>query len=121
MIVYGSRISYFTGKLLREIGATHLEALSQNAFAHRHGLPAHDLSIQGTTYRHVPTSRYRVWCLEQLRSRVEELPPDAADTVRALLMEHGCWEPLWRNDHLSSGHDPAGTAPFCRVHRMVRD
>jgi hypothetical protein len=107
--------------LLREIGPTHLEALAANATAHRDGALEHDFTTQGTTYRGVPTSAYRVWCLEQLRARFEGLAPAAADRVRALLQEHGCWEPLWRVDGIASGHDPAGQAPFCRALRMVRD
>jgi len=99
--------------LLREIGETHLEALAQNAAAHAEGRWHHDLTVDGVTYPRVPTSAYRVWALEQLRAR-------AAD-ARAVLEEHGCWEPLWRVEQLDSGHDPEGTAPFCRALRMVRD
>jgi glutathione S-transferase len=107
--------------LLREIGTTHLQALTANAIAHAAGSWKHDLQIQGTTYRLVPTSAYRVWCLEQLRERFDELPQDAADQVRAILEQHGCWELLWSAGGLASGHDPAGEAPFCRALRMVRD
>ena len=107
--------------LLREIGATHLPALEANARAHAAGASTHDLSVEGATYRRVPTSPYRVWCLEQLRRRFEELGQPAADEVRVLLQAHGCWEPMWSVERLDSGHDPAGTAPFCRVTRMVRD
>jgi glutathione S-transferase len=107
--------------LLREIGETHLQALAANADAHRRALATHELDVQGTTYRRVPTSAYRVWCLEQLRKRYEELAQPHADPVRELLQANGCWEPLWRVQTLASGHDPAGEAPFCSVTRMVRD
>jgi glutathione S-transferase len=107
--------------LLHEIGETHLEALSANAAAHAAGLAKHDLTIQGATYHDVPTSAYRVWCLEQLRDRLGELYGGDARQVRALLERDGCWERLWRIDGLASGHDPDGTAPFCKVTRMVRD
>ncbi len=107
--------------LLREIGAAHLEALAVNALAHRAGRSRHDLEVQGVRYRKIPTSAYRVWCLEELRRRYEELAPQDARAVRTLLSEHGCWEPLWRVNGLSSGHDPNAVAPFCRVTRMVRD
>ena len=40
---------------------------------------------------------------------------------RRLLEEQGSWGPLWRVPTLASGHDPAGTAPFCSATRMVRD
>lgn len=107
--------------LLDEVGATHLQSLAANALAHGAGQRTHELTVQGTTYRGLPTSAYRVWCLEQLRARFQELAaPDAAE-LEALLREHGCWEPMWRVDGLASGHDPAGQAPFCRVTRMVRD
>jgi hypothetical protein len=107
--------------LLDELGATHLQALAANALAHCAGQRTHELSVQGTTYRALPTSAYRVWCLEQLRARFQELAAPAAAALEALLHEHGCWEPMWRVRGLASGHDPAGEAPFCRVTRMVRD
>ncbi len=107
--------------LLREVGATHVQALAANAVAHGDGRAVHDLTVQGATYRAVPTSAYRVWCLEQLRARYAELSPEAAVAVRARLEADGCWEPLWRIEELASGHDRAGQAPFCRVTRMVRD
>lgn len=107
--------------LLREIGETHLEALAANALAHQAGQPEHSFTVQDTTYHGVPTSAYRVWCLEQLRKRFEELSPEVAADTRAHLENDGCWEPLWRVRGLDSGHDGAGGAPFCRVTRMVRD
>lgn len=107
--------------LLREIGETHLQALAANAAAHSAGAATHDLPVQGTTYRGVPTSAYRVWCLEQLRGRYEAMETGAADRVRSILEQHGCWEPLWRIEPIASGHDPRGEAPFCSALRMVRD
>ncbi len=107
--------------LLREIGETHLPALAANARAHHDNSWKHDVRIQGTMYRRIPTSAYRVWCLERLRDRFHRLPPAATNGVKDLLQAHGCWQPLWSVEHLASGHDPAGQAPFCRVHRMVRD
>jgi glutathione S-transferase len=107
--------------LLREIGATHLEALSANAAAYASGERRHDLTVQGVTYRDVPTSAYRPWCLAQLRARYEELAEPASADARGLLEQTGCWEPLWRLEEIRSDHDPLGTAPFCRATRMVRD
>jgi hypothetical protein len=75
---------------------------------------------QGTRYERVPTSRYRVWCLEELRRHFEALPDSTREELRALLEQHGCWEPLWRVDTRPSGHDPEGEAPFGRGTRVFR-
>jgi hypothetical protein len=72
----------------------------------------YDVDIQGTRYRRVPTSRYRVWWLEQLRAHYEALAEPQQSAARSLLEKHGGWEPLWRNGPLDSGHDPEGEAPF---------
>ncbi len=107
--------------ILEEIGETHLPALAANATAHTAGAKRHDLTVQGTTYRGIPTSPYRPWCLRRLQARFEALPSDAAAEVRALLEDNGCWEPLWRVTDFRCDHDPEGTAPFCQATRMVRD
>jgi glutathione S-transferase len=107
--------------LLREIGETHLEALAANAVAYTDGSAEHDLAVQGTTYRATPTSAYRPWCLRQLQLHFEQLPDEPARAVRAILENHGCWEPLWRVTDFRCDHDPDGTAPFCKATRMVRD
>ena len=98
--------------ILAESGATHLEQLAANAAAHLAGEDRHDLDVQGVVYRDLPTSAYRVWCLEQLRARFDELDDAAATTVRTRLEGVGAWEPLWRTGDLASGHDPEGRAPF---------
>jgi glutathione S-transferase len=98
--------------ILRESAVTHLELLDANARAHVSGKDRHELTVQGVTYRDLPTSPYRMWCLEQLRARYDELDGDAATAVRDRLDAAGAWEPLWRTDGLASGHDPDGEAPF---------
>ncbi|MBW2287964.1 MAG: glutathione S-transferase family protein [Deltaproteobacteria bacterium] len=98
--------------LLAEIGETHLEYLSANAIAWQGGDGRFDVTIQGTAYRRVPASRYRVWCLEELRKRFADLPETAASEARGLLQKNRCWEPLWRPADLASGHDPDRRAPF---------
>ncbi len=109
------------GPILRDIGQTHLEALAQNAAAYSAGQERHDLRVQGVTYRDIPTSAYRPWCLRKLQEGFLELPEGPASEVRELLEAHGCWEPLWRITGFRCEHDPEGTAPFCRATRMVRD
>lgn len=105
--------------LLHDVGAAYLPFLVANAEAWDAGRRRFDATIEGTRYRRLPTSRYRVWCLEQLRRHWERLaePPRAA--ARALLERHGCWAPLWRAELVRpSGHDPEHLAPFGRGLRV---
>jgi glutathione S-transferase len=100
--------------LLDDVGAAYLPYLCANAEAWKSRRRRFDVTIQGTTYRRVPTSRYRVWCLEELRRHFEALPPSVRGDARDLLGRHGAWEPLWRVDAPASGHDPERRAPFAR-------
>jgi len=100
--------------ILREIGDAYLPYLCANAEAWKARRRRFDALIQGTSYRELPVSRYRVWCLEQLRHHFEALAPEAQAAARRLLEAHGCWEPLWRVETPASGYDPAGEAPFAR-------
>jgi glutathione S-transferase len=104
--------------VLDDVGAAYLPFLCANAEAWSAGRARFAVTIQGTTYARVPTSRYRVWCLEQLRRHHDALPESAQHTVRALLERHGCWEPLWRVTECRSGHDPDDRAPFGRGLRV---
>lgn len=106
-------------ELLTESAQTHLEQLDAHARAHAAGHVDHDLEVQGVTYRGLPTAPYRVWCLEQLRARYDELDATSADAVRERLEAVGAWEPLWRTPGKPSGHDPDNTAPFSRGSRMI--
>lgn len=99
--------------LVQELSETHLAALRANALAWRKREANYDVVIQDTAYHSLPTSRYRVWCLEQLRGHFAALPESAAAAARALLEKCGGWDVLWEPDELGSGHDPDGGAPFC--------
>jgi hypothetical protein len=94
------------------VGSAYLPYLAANAQAWREGRRHFDVEVEGTTYRRLPTSRYRVWCLERLRAHFEALPEGPAAEARALLERHRAWEPLWRVESPGSGHDPDGRAPL---------
>ncbi len=100
------------GHFLDDMGQGYLPYLCSNAEAFAKGASRHDAEIQGVRYRSLPVSRYRVWCLERLRAHYEALPQGPRAEARALLEAHDCWEPLWRVQSLSSGHDPEGRIPF---------
>jgi glutathione S-transferase len=104
--------------ILDEIGATHLEHLCANAEAWKAGRRRFGVTIQGVGYRRLPTSRYRVWCLERLRAHFAALSEPDQGAARALLEKHACWEPLWRVEGAASGLDPEGLAPFAPGERV---
>ncbi|HXQ21556.1 MAG TPA: glutathione S-transferase family protein [Candidatus Acidoferrales bacterium] len=102
------------GPILDEIGAAYLPYLCANAEAWKAKRRRFDVVIQGVPYEALPTSQYRVWCLERLRGHFNALADEPRRAARALLERHGCWEPLWRVTDPCSGHDPDGRAPFAR-------
>jgi glutathione S-transferase len=104
--------------LLEDAGTGYIPFLAANATAWKARHRRFDVEVQGTTYRRLPTSRYRVWCLEELRRRYEELPAATAAAARTQLERHHCWEPLWRVASPESGHDPERRAPFGRGLRV---
>jgi glutathione S-transferase len=99
------------GPILDEIGSAYLPFLNANARAWADRQRRFDAEVQGVTYRRMPVSQYRVWCLEQLRAHFEALPEPAQGAARSLLEAHGCWEPFWQ-ETLDSQYDPDGTVPF---------
>ena len=71
--------------LLQEICETHLEQLKANADAFAKAEDRFDMTVQGCHYRSIATSRYRVWCLEELRRRYASLTEAHKAEVRELL------------------------------------
>jgi len=101
--------------LLVEACETHLVQLRENALAHGRGQTRHDQVIQGCQYRQVPTSRYRVWCLEELRREWRELDESDRQELRRLLPEREA-AVLWdESPPAASGYDPERRAPFNRA------
>ena len=98
--------------LLREVAETHLVQLRANAVALGEGRRRFDVTIQGCRYGSLPVSRYRVWCLEQLRGALEAVARERRGeierwlgTAAMELLDGGKAPP-------ASGHDTAGTVPF---------
>ncbi|MFP6623117.1 MAG: glutathione S-transferase family protein [Myxococcota bacterium] len=107
------------GPVLDSIGSTYLLHLCANAEAWAAGKSHFEVEIEGVRYRRLRTARYRVWCLEQLRSHYDALPEPARHEARSRLEKHGCWEPLWRVAEPASGIDPEGRAPFANGSSMT--
>lgn len=101
--------------LLREACETHLAQHRQNADAWTKGSERFALTVQGARYASVPTSRYRVWCLEVLRAEWEHLPQEAQGVLRKTLMAPEA-AILWDNTVFKpSDYDSGRLAPFNRA------
>jgi glutathione S-transferase len=107
------------GPLLDDIGSAYLPYLCANAEAVARGSARFDVTIAGVSYRGARHSRYRVWCLQQLRAHYQQLPGDAQVAARELLERHGCWEPLWRNPSLPLLPGQDQDLPFRATTKML--
>jgi glutathione S-transferase len=100
------------GPILESIGSSYLPYLCANAEAWKADRTHFDVDIEGAPYRNIRTSRYRVWCLEELRRDFNALSESQQQEVRARLEAHGCWAPLWQVENPASGLDPERQVPF---------
>lgn len=97
--------------LLKEVCETHLVQLAANAEAYGRDASHFAMTVQGCDYEQLPVSRYRVWCLEQLREGFAALSPDEQAKVRSLL-PHSPAEILWSGEVPSSGYNADNHLPF---------
>ena len=100
------------GPILDEIGSHYLPYLCANVDAVAAGQKRFDAEIGGVRYKGARWSKYRVWCLAQLRSHFNALDSADQDTAQALLEQHGCWEPLWRHAELPIDKEMCSGLPF---------
>lgn len=107
------------GPLLGEIGKSYLPYLCANADAVGHGKKRFDADAGGVAYRGARYSRYRVWCLQELRAHFEALPRGTQTAARELLQKHGCWEPLWRHRALPLLPGQDQDLPFRASTKMI--
>lgn len=101
--------------LLREACETHLVQLRDNARAFASGDAHFSSTIQGCHYARLPVSRYRVWCLEELRRAWDRLDTPARTTLLPHLPEnsaHVLWDSL---PIATSRYDVDREAPFNRA------
>ena len=101
--------------LLQEICETHLAQLAANADAFSRQASSFEMTVQGCHYTYMPISRYRVYCLEELRKAFQALAADQQATVKqALPFDHAdiLWsdQPEANSDYNTDGHLPYGHA-----------
>ncbi|MEM7411450.1 MAG: glutathione S-transferase family protein [Myxococcota bacterium] len=98
--------------LLQEIVETHFATLRENAAAFARDAWRHDVLVQGVRYRDLPTSRYRVWCWEELHRHAAALTPDERERVREHLPKHELSELVFAPPPRPSEVDTERRAPF---------
>jgi glutathione S-transferase len=96
--------------LLTEIAETHLPALVANARAFDAGQKQHSFTVQGVDYCDIPTSQYRVWCLQRMQQHLMETQD--ANALRQRLKGLGIIETLESIDVIQSGYNEHGSIPF---------
>jgi hypothetical protein len=70
------------------------------------------MTLQGTAYRDLQTSQYRVWCLEMLQARYRALEETTRARLDPVLQSTGVLEPLLRLPDVESRYANAAHAPF---------
>lgn len=101
--------------LLEHIGKTYLPYLAANADAFLAGKSTFDLSIEGVTYRQLPTNQYRVWCLQKLMAYYKAQPEAARQAIQATLVKHGCREYLWQHREIDAQLPDGDRLPHCNA------
>jgi len=107
--------------LLNECCETNLAQHRQNAEVFGNSTSRYDLDVQGVTYEKVPSSRYRVWCLEELRREWDALDSVVQGKLKATLT---CPEAavLWDGSEFApSDYDTDRKAPFNKAINVFGD
>lgn len=107
------------GPILDTIGEQYLPYLCANVDAVATDSKRFNVEIGGVRYRGARWSKYRVWCLQQLREHFNALPEQQQGEARDLLVQHGCWEPLWRHQQLPLDPDLCSRLPFFGDAKMI--
>ena len=105
--------------LLRDIGAGYLPYLTANAEAVRDGRQRFDIQIDGIEFKNARYSRYRVWCLNELRERWLGLTDEAKKTTQDLLAGQGAWDAMWQPRELPLLPNQEGGLPFRATTKMI--
>lgn len=107
------------GPILEQIGRAYLPYLCANVEAVAAGRTRFDVKIDGVGYRRARWSKYRVWCLQQLRDHFNALPAAEQGEAQSLLTRYDCWEPLWRHAELPLAPGFCGRLPFHADAKMI--
>lgn len=105
--------------MLADIGTAYLPYLNANVRAVAAGRKRFDADIAGVSYKRARYSRYRVWCLQQLRVHYEALTETDQKACRQTLERTGCWQPLWQEQQLPLLAGQEAGLPFQASTKML--
>lgn len=105
--------------LFQQIGSTYLPYLCANVDAVSANKKRFEFEVGGISFKGARYSKYRVWCLKELRHNYKILPKKEKEVVRRLLKKTGCWEPLWRQSELPLSKNQDNLLPFKGHTKMV--
>ena len=105
--------------LLQDIGNIYLPYLNANVDAVSAGKKRFDVHVGGIDFKGARYSKYRVWCLKELRNHFINLPIDPRNRVEKLLKKTGCWNVLWKEKNLPLTEKQEEGLPFQANNKMV--
>ncbi|MDT0596471.1 glutathione S-transferase family protein [Glaciecola petra] len=105
--------------LIKSIGLHYLPYLNANAECVRLNKRKFSPQIGGVVYKNARASKYRVWCLNELRLRFLNNSENARQKIESYLRLHDCWEPLWAINTLPCSFNQEKALPFKAKFKMV--
>jgi len=105
--------------LLSDIGSHYLPYLNANVDAVRAGRKRFDVTIDGAHYKGARVSRYRVWCLHELRDQCHKASEMGQTSLRPWLEQAGIWQPLWQCSDLPLLAQQEAELPFRADTKMI--
>ena len=107
--------------LLQEVCETHLVQLAENAHAYHRDESKFDMTVQDCMYKSLPVSRYRVYCLEQLRSEFLKLNSVEQESIKSFLpIDYA--DLIWISTiKAESDYDREKIAPFNKAINVFKD
>ena len=105
--------------LFNDIGEKYLPYLSANVDAVRKNKKKFDVEVGGIKFKKARYSRYRVWCLQELRLQYEKMPNDNQLEADKFLKKTNCWDQFWRDNNLPITQNQDQGLPFRADTKMV--
>lgn len=105
--------------LLNEVGRLYLPYLNANVNAVKKDHKFFDVNVGDISFKKARYSRYRVWCLSEIRNHYNNLDSQIKERVKKILVETNCWSPMWSHEKLPLLKDQDKLLPFYADTKMI--